>query len=150
MMFEPVVKKSLELVSQQIEAVKKDNQHVHALVPCGGLGGSPYMWKKFEEYVADKPEIKLIQPDRPYVALEDVCGFGNRVLTGIRWSTISRGAALRGFQSSMVASRRCRRHYGISLHHQFKEGIDKEETSFICPFYGKRAPGYMNWFIAKV
>lgn len=132
-LFAPVIRMSLALVKQQIGEVRKGKDPaIQKLILCGGLGSSNYVWKKFEEFcngpMAGK--IMLVRPECP-------------------WTAVSVGATFRGLEGSVVLSKKARRWYGISLHQQFRDGVDDEQTSFICPIKGKRAPGYMSWHISK-
>ena len=68
-----------------------------------------------------------------------------------RQAAIVRGAALRGLESIVPARRRCRRHYGFSVAERFRQGIDPEYESYICPFDGKKYCGNrIDWAIEKV
>lgn len=62
-----------------------------------------------------------------------------------------KGAVIRGLELAHVVRKKCRRHYGIRVSMPFRQGIDEESSSFICPATRtKRAPDYMSWSIHKV
>src|SRR5690242_15374046 len=66
------------------------------------------------------------------------------------WSAVSRGALLRGLDLAMVDRRITRYHFGIPIGREFRVGIDSEDDSYICPFKGKMARGYIKWCVSKV
>lgn len=66
-------------------------------------------------------------------------------------AVIVQGAALRGLDGLRSTTKRCRRHYGFAWSLDFRYGIDDEEEAYINEFDNqKKAPGIMNWMIAKV
>jgi len=133
-MFKPVVEKALGLVDEQLALLKKDKKSPFRVIAlCGGLGTSEYVWKKFKEYcqIALNDKVQLVTDERA-------------------WSAVVRGAAVRGLDGSVVLSKKAKRAYGLGVHQRFREGVDNEEESFICPVGGKRAPGYIDWVVKKV
>lgn len=133
-LFEPVVQAALGLVEEQRKQLKRDKASCFKTIAlCGGLGTSSYIWARFNEFCKGKMagEVQLVTDERA-------------------WSAVSRGAATRGLEGSMVLSKRARRAYGLGCHHQFQEGIDDEANAFECPLKGKRAEGYVDWFMTKV
>jgi hypothetical protein len=66
-----------------------------------------------------------------------------------RQSAVVRGAALRGLEGIAPRMKRARRHYGIGLGIQFREGTDPEELAYIDDFEVKMCRGRVKWLIAK-
>lgn len=133
-LFNPVVEKAISLIQHQLKCLKDGREQPFKVIAlCGGLGSSEYIWTKFEAFCEKtlKGEVLLVTDERA-------------------WSAICRGAAVRGLEGSMVLSKRARRAYGIVVHQVFREGIDNEDESFMCPVKGKRAPGYMEWHLRRV
>ena len=63
-----------------------------------------------------------------------------------------RGAALRGLEGIAPRIKHVRRHYGISLGMDFREGIDPEENAYYDFFRSTRklCRSRMEWLISKV
>jgi hypothetical protein len=132
-LFNPVVEKAIALIKKQLQLLKEEKEHPFKVIAlCGGLGSSEYIWMKLKEFCigALKGAVLLVTDERA-------------------WSAVCRGAAVRGLEGSMVLSKKARRAYGICVHQVFREGIDNEEDSFVCPIKGKRAPGYMEWHLRR-
>jgi len=132
-MFEPVLSKAFALIDEQVAGLKKEAKATFkVLCLCGGLGQSEYVWSKFQEYCNEKlnGHCQLVTDDRA-------------------WSAVVRGAAVRGLDGSMVIAKRAKRCYGIGVHQEFREGVDREEDSFECPIKGKRADGYIDWVVRR-
>ncbi|ORY17909.1 hsp70-like protein [Clohesyomyces aquaticus] len=105
-LFDPVVEKILELVSNQVAAVsRRGNPRVDTLILVGGLGGSPYV----REAVSDWCREHSIRPTTPM---------------GGGWSAIVRGATLRGLEGSIVDVKISRRHYGHTLGRKYDPDVD--------------------------
>ena len=86
-------------------------------------------------------------PDHPSVARNQ---FPNlTLLTFWRQSAVVRGAALRGLEGIAPRMKRARRHYGVGLNDQFREGTDPEELGYIDEFDVKMCRGRVEWLIAK-
>ena len=133
-LFETAVNSSLDLVREQLSLIKKRKApKVKTIILCGGLGSSPYMLKKFQEFCGGELEgnIEVVRPIQA-------------------WSGICRGAALRGLEKSPVLFRRSRYHYGFTLHRAFRQGKDREEDAFDDGINGKRAKNQMVWPVGKV
>lgn len=133
-MFKPVVRRALGLVTEQWQLLQKIKEAPFRLIAlCGGLGTSEYIWSEFQKYCDEalKGKVQLVTDERA-------------------WSSVVRGAAIRGLEGSMVLSKKARRGYGVEIHQSFKEGVDNEEDAFIDEVGGKRAPGYVKWLVKKV
>ena len=133
-MFAPVVKRALALVTEQHKILQKIKEHPFRLIAlCGGLGTSEYIWTKFQEYCDESHggAVQLVTDERA-------------------WSSVVRGACVRGLEGSIVLAKKARRCYGIEVHQPFRDGIDDEEKAFTDDVGGKRAPGYVHWLVKKV
>lgn len=98
---------------------------------CGGLGSSPYVYRRFQEYCNDKldGECEVLKDARPQ-------------------SSVVRGACIRGLNGNTVLSKKAKRCYGVGVHRPFREGVDDEKKAYWCPAkQQKRARGYVAWFI---
>ena len=62
------------------------------------------------------------------------------------------GAALRGLEGIAPRIKHVRRHYGISLRMDFREGIDPEDNAYYDLLDNKRkmCRSRMEWLISKV
>lgn len=132
-MFQPVLDAAFALLNEQVAALKKEKKNsLKVVCLCGGLGTSEYIWHKFGAYCKKKlgDQCELVTDERA-------------------WSAVVRGAAIRGLDGSMVLSKRAKRSYGIAVHQAFREGIDNEAKSFICPLKGKRAEDYIDWVVRR-
>lgn len=132
-MFQPVLDNASALMEEQLKALKKEKKPPFSVVClCGGLGGSEYIWQQFDMHCRKTlgESCQLVTDDRA-------------------WSAVVRGAAVRGLDGSMVLSKRAKRCYGIAVHQPFREGIDSEEKSFMCPIMGKRALDYIYWILRR-
>jgi len=103
------------------------------VILCGGLASSEYVWDKFHDYCQDlfDGEVKVIRPDNA-------------------WGAVSYGAAAYGMKRTLMVGRVARRHYGIEAHRQFRDGVDPEARSYMCPKFGKRLRGKIEWIVPMV
>lgn len=96
----------------------------------GGFGASQALFNKLQEFADERKDLKLVRPDDG-------------------WAAIALGACMKGLDTNFIKSFKCRKHYGISVHSPFREGIDNEENAFDCPVTGKRATGNCKWLFRK-
>lgn len=133
-MFASVIEEALQQLSKQITRVKKAGREpISMVILAGGGGTSQYLISMFQEYC--KTEL------------------GGTVTVrrdGRAWSAIARGAAVKGLEGGVIVSQESPRAYGFACHKQFDSSIDKEEDSFHCPIFGKRANNRMNWILHQV
>lgn len=133
-MFQPVLDAAFGLIDEQLLALKRAKKPPFKVVClCGGLGSSEYVWHKFEAHCQKRlpNQCQLVTDERA-------------------WSAVVRGAAVRGLDGSMVLAKRAKRCYGIEVHQDFREGIDDEAKSFVCPVLGKkRAEDYIEWIVKR-
>ena len=133
-LFDVTVQQTLQLVLEQVKLIKKKKAGtVKTIILCGGLGSSPYMKIKFDEFCEENfgGNIQVVKPVRP-------------------WSAVCRGAALQGLEVSPILSRRSRYHYGFIIHKAFEDGEHDVEDAFEDTILGKRAKNQMKWFVKKV
>lgn len=133
-LFDVTVRQSLQLVLEQLKLIKKKKAGtIKTIILCGGLGSSPYIKIKFDEFC------------------EETFGGKTQVVKPVNtWSAICRGAASSGLEVSPILSRRSRYHYGFVIHKAFENDVHDEEDAFDDQFYGKRAKNQMKWFVKKV
>ncbi|ERF72261.1 hypothetical protein EPUS_02148 [Endocarpon pusillum Z07020] len=132
-LFQVAVEMTLQLILQQVNLIKKKKAGtIKTLIVCGGLGSSPYIKTKLDEFCEERFAGKM-QVVRPVRA----------------WASICRGAALSGLEASPILSRRSRYHYGFVIHKTFDDDEHDEEDAFDDPVYGKRAKNQMKWFVKK-
>jgi hypothetical protein len=74
------------------------------------------------------------------------------VLIDSSQSAVVRGAALRGLEGIAPRMKHVRRHYGIRLGLDFREGIDPEDNAYFDSLDSDRklCSGRMQWLISKV
>lgn len=103
--FEPVVGKIIKLVKGQILAT---NKKVNAVLLVGGFGQNNYLKERLRSSLGKS--IAVLQPPNA-------------------WTAVVRGAVMVGLtraNSNLAAvglvSRAARKHYGVELGHNFKEG----------------------------
>ena len=127
------MEKAFGLVDQQVALLRRRKQgsnKLQTICLCGGLGESRYVWKRFDDFCKER--------------------FGGTVQLFTdkqAWSAVVRGAAIRGLNGNTVLSRKAKRAYGIGVHRPFRKEIDREEDAYNCPVGGKRAGGYVAWFM---
>lgn len=132
-LFDVAVTKSLDLVTEQIRLIRKRKAtSVDLIILCGGLGSSPYVKKRFEDFCQDDlgGKVTVVQPLEP-------------------WSAVCRGAALRGLEKYPVVSRRSRAYYGFAAHEEFNTEKHDEADAFWDLEFGKRAKDQMFWPIKR-
>lgn len=127
--FDPVVQKIIGLLSAQCDKAQENKARITDVILVGGLGGSPYLQEKVRLWCRVR-SIDLRIPEDS-------------------WSAVSRGALLRGLDLAMVEQRIARYHFGIPVTRPFIPGKDDESQAYNCPFYGKRARGYVLWCVDK-
>ncbi|KAI9015292.1 hypothetical protein CLU79DRAFT_820496 [Phycomyces nitens] len=107
--FEPVVKQVLELISDQITQSKKQ---IDALFVVGGFGQSSYLGKRIKE-TFERRVGSIAIPDRGEIS-------------------VMQGAVMFGLNPSKVSHRVLRRTYGIRANRPFdplKDPADKKDTA---------------------
>lgn len=134
-LFKVTVEQSLQLVLEQVKLIKKKRSTpIKTIILCGGLGSSPYLKYKFDEFCEETfgGKIKVVRPMRP-------------------WSSVCRGAALRGLEGCPIISRRSRQYIGFVVHVEFEDDEHDEKDAWEDPIDGeKRALNQMMWVVRKV
>lgn len=132
-MFQPVLDSTFALINDQRNSLEKEcHDPIRVICLCGGLGESEYVWSKFREYIRETLEgsCRLVRDQRP-------------------WSSVVRGACMRGLGSQVVLTKKSKFWYGIGVHRAFEEGVDDEADAFVDAFGQKRARGYIDWVVKK-
>ncbi|KAK6347334.1 hypothetical protein TWF696_007403 [Orbilia brochopaga] len=130
-LFDPVVKKIINLVQKQIDSVRKVRKRpVNKLFLVGGFGDSAYLQQQLAAYL--EPQNIIVN-----------------IPTGRSWGAVAKGAVVRGLEMATIDTRRCRTSYGTKISRNFREGIDLEEWAWNDRFDGKQADGYMAWCVRK-
>ena len=126
--FNPCVNRTLELIDGQVAEIHKTGARVKCVFLVGGFGKSNYLFKKIEEYAAERG-FSAMRPANP-------------------WSAVARGAVARGLEpdgAGMVELRKCRLHYGTPVAQRFIPGVHSESDAYIDELTGeKRARGQMR------
>ncbi|KLJ07402.1 hypothetical protein EMPG_17132 [Blastomyces silverae] len=131
--FDKVISRAFDMVSEQIEMARKNNDNpVNLIILCGGMADSDYVQAQFREFCGNKldKKVDVIVPDEA-------------------WPAIAKGAALYAFGQSIVESRKSRWSYGIGVHRAFDPERDNEEDQYNCPSRGERVEGHVEWFIKQ-
>jgi len=130
--FDPVVDRIEELVTQQVRSIRSNGQHVAAILLVGGFGSSEYLHKRLQKgrYGTGRT-IQVLQPVDARTA-------------------IARGALLRGLDGSIVRERRSRRFYGCISNSHYQAGKGLEDHMYWCERNDDwRVENKMNWFVKK-
>ncbi|KAK8143159.1 hypothetical protein G3M48_007622 [Beauveria asiatica] len=135
--FDPVVKKILALVKDQVDRTKELGEtRISTIVLVGGFASSPYLRESIQDW-CDENEMRLTTP-----------------MSGA-WSAIVCGAVLRGLEGSIVREKKCRRHYGTMFAHKYDPvehgNYDRSKRRvYTDPFYhDERLTGFIDWQISK-
>ncbi|KAM3433684.1 hypothetical protein MY4824_005810 [Beauveria thailandica] len=135
--FDPVVKKILALVRDQVDRTKELGEtRISTIVLVGGFASSPYLRESIQDW-CDENEMRLTTP-----------------MSGA-WSAIVCGAVLRGLEGSIVREKKCRRHYGTELVRRFVPtshgNYDRSKRLvFTDVFDGcEYLSGFIHWQISK-
>jgi len=60
--FDPVVRRIISLVSEQVSKVEENGEDVNAILLVGGFGSSEYLRKRLSEHTYGNREFKVLQP----------------------------------------------------------------------------------------
>lgn len=116
----------------------------------GGFGDSEYLRKTFQSEFGLSGNISITVPDNALVHLVHRMG-DRQTYQKHRQAAIVQGAAVRGLEGVRAKTRRCRRHYGISLGDPFREGVDNEISAYFDEWSGRKySSGHMKWLAHKV
>ncbi|PGH05456.1 hypothetical protein GX51_02980 [Blastomyces parvus] len=132
-MFDKVISRAFDMVSEQIEMAQKRNDGpVNLIILCGGMADSKYVQAQFKEFCKNKLDNKV-----------------DFIVPHEAWPAIAKGAALHAFAPPIVESRKSRWSYGIGVHRAFDPERDNEEDQYNCPSRGQRVKGHIEWFIKR-
>ncbi|KFY95920.1 hypothetical protein V500_02611 [Pseudogymnoascus sp. VKM F-4518 (FW-2643)] len=95
--FDPVIRDIESLVHTQLKNAKLAGYNVKAILLVGGFGSSTYLYRRLQKKFSD---IEIMQPPNA-------------------WTSVVRGAVLRGTYGNAITSRKARRHYGVMAYHPF-------------------------------
>ncbi|KAK6501251.1 hypothetical protein TWF481_009092 [Arthrobotrys musiformis] len=125
-LFDPVVRKTIELVKMQVANILKCKKKVSAIFLVGGFGESPYLHQALMNWANTlATPIPVVNPRES-------------------WSAIMRGAIVRELNPA-VRSRRLRRHYGFSCDLPFDPLIHNIRQSYVSVFGGRYAHNTVEW-----
>ncbi|KAL4901109.1 hypothetical protein BDW74DRAFT_88294 [Aspergillus multicolor] len=131
--FDPVVNQIIKLVKRQIEDANKEAKKdiISRIILVGGFGDSEYLRRAFKLAFEQDGKIAITVPEIPQAA-------------------IVQGAALRGLEGIRSSTKRCRRHYGFSIHAEYRPGIDDGAETYWDYYTDKKmVRGVMKWAIRK-
>ncbi|KFY93880.1 hypothetical protein V498_04194 [Pseudogymnoascus sp. VKM F-4517 (FW-2822)] len=126
--FDPIIEDIESLVHTQIKNAKLAGYNVKAILLVGGFGSSTYLYRRLQKKFNG---IDIMQPPNA-------------------WTSVVRGAVLRGTYGNAVTSRKARRHYGVMAYQPF----DPERHPVTCRVWDTmqekwRAENRMAWFVSK-
>ncbi|KAI5856588.1 hypothetical protein BZA05DRAFT_416244 [Tricharina praecox] len=107
--FDHVVDRVIALVSRQVSKVWQKGDSVKTILLVGGFGSSEYLMKRLEDKFGSQM-IEVLQPVN---------------------AAIARGALLRGFDGSIVMSRRAPRYYGGSFGTPFTGAMEMRPHTYL-------------------
>lgn len=148
--FEPIIRKVLELVEGQVEAVQAKNGIISGIILVGGFGQSNYLYTRLKQHFNAIPPPPYT--NKPTHQIADASQGSVEVLQPLHaWTAVVRGAVLRGVEGNLVEKRRSRWHYGTSYATVFDESRHPVEDRYWSPLWERwMVSDRMQWHIAKV
>lgn len=128
-MFDPTVEKVLEMIEQQVAAVKEFGEIPRGIILVGGFGQSPYLYHRVKERFGKT--IQTIQPNQGETA----------VVQGAVLQAVSGGG--------LVTSRKARRAYGVPAWKEFDPKKHKSEKHWDPIEERHCIHNGIEWFIKK-
>ncbi|KAJ5618585.1 hypothetical protein N7528_006696 [Penicillium herquei] len=126
--FDPIVSQIEELVSEQEVKAKKAGYPPKAIILVGGFGSSEYLYKRLNSRFEG---IRIMQP-------RDA------------WSSVVRGAVLRGLEGNQVDNRMARGHYGVKIKSTYEHWRDMGRPKEWCEYEEQwKVKDVMDWYIKK-
>lgn len=149
--FEPVIKQVIDLVEGQVNAIKHKGGDVSGIILVGGFGQSNYLYTRLKEH------FNLL-PTPPAYSEAPTDEAGEQPQTSVEvlqpmnaWTSVVRGAVLKGVEGNMVEKRRSRWHYGTSYATVFDESKHPVSDRYWSPLWERwMVSDRMQWHIAKV
>ncbi|WPH04010.1 Hypothetical protein R9X50_00689400 [Acrodontium crateriforme] len=147
--FEPIIRKVLELVEGQVEAVQAKNGIISGIILVGGFGQSNYLYTRLKQHFNSIPPPPYT--NKPTHQIADASQGSVEVLQPLHaWTAVVRGAVLRGVEGNLVEKRRSRWHYGTSYATVFDESRHPVEDRYWSPLWERwMVSDRMQWHIAK-
>ncbi|GAB7360509.1 hypothetical protein MBLNU230_g8459t1 [Neophaeotheca triangularis] len=147
--FDPVIKEVIQLVEGQVNAIKSKGGAVSGIILVGGFGQSNYLYTRLKDYFN-------VSPPPPY-SETPTHELGNQQAQSVEvlqpmnaWTSVVRGAVLKGVEGNMVEKRRSRWHYGTSYATVFDEAKHPVSDRYWSPLWERwMVSDRMQWHIAK-
>lgn len=148
--FDPVVQEVVSLVEGQVQNIRAKGGLVCGIVLVGGFGQSNYLYSRMKAHFNSAPPPPYTERPTHAIALSTAPSI--EIFHPIHaWTSVVRGAVLRGLEGSMVVSRRSRWHYGTSYATVFDEAKHPIEDRYWSPLWERwMVSDRMQWHIAKV
>ncbi|KAF5704859.1 Hsp70 family heat shock protein [Fusarium globosum] len=128
-LFDPVVKKIIALLEQQIQATRSESElEIKTICLVGGFGESIYLLNKLREWCPDG--VELINPNKS-------------------WEAICIGAALRGLEGPIVVKKKSKRHIGLALSIPFDANIHNPWDAYYDQEDKMKRVMVMDWMINR-
>ncbi|KAL7268892.1 hypothetical protein RUND412_008466 [Rhizina undulata] len=129
--FEPVISEIIALIAEQVSNVKKKGVSVKAILLVGGFGSSEYLRKRLCEQEFCGGKVRVMQPQNA-------------------WTSIIRGALIRGLDGSFVKSRIARKNYGVEVEIAYQPGEGLEKYKRWCEYEEAwKAHSQIRWIADK-
>ncbi|KAK6524989.1 hypothetical protein TWF281_011879 [Arthrobotrys megalospora] len=130
--FDPTIDLIITLISNQVKAAAAASHKVKMILLVGGFGGSPYLLRRVQEWVATEGyNIEIAQPPDA-------------------WTSIARGAVMHGIENEIVKDKIARRCYGVCVDVRYEEGFHPSQVKYFDDYDDIwRVKDQMEWFIKK-
>ncbi|KAH7398970.1 hypothetical protein DE146DRAFT_678065 [Phaeosphaeria sp. MPI-PUGE-AT-0046c] len=147
--FEPVIEEVINLVEGQVQSIRAKGGLVCGIVLVGGFGQSNYLYSRMKAHFNTAPPPPYTE--RPTHAIALSAPQSVEIYHPLHaWTSVVRGAVLRGLEGSMVVSRRSRWHYGTSYATVFDEAKHPISDRYWSPLWERwMVSDRMQWHIAK-
>ena len=143
-MFEPSVKRTIDLLNDQISSLLEVGARVKYVFLVGGFGRSEYLFNRLESYCT-KQHISLRRPAFPWSAVAR-----GAVASGLDFDLKDSDAKSIADRGGLVQMRRCRYHYGTPVSQAFNPQKHLVKDMYVDPMSGSRyAKGQMHWLFSK-
>ncbi|KAA8895128.1 hypothetical protein FN846DRAFT_922535 [Sphaerosporella brunnea] len=126
--FDPVVDRIVDLVTQQVQGVQRKGFNVKAILLVGGFGSSAYLLQRLQNIHCG---LQVLQPPNARTA-------------------IARGALVRGLDGSIVKQKRSRRHYGCLSYTKYYPDLGWDAHAYWDSVEECwNVSGKLTWFLHK-
>lgn len=154
--FDQIIHNVITLVQDQVSTIRANQETISAILLVGDFGQSKYLLSKLKAHFSINLESELsVNTSSSLASLRSLpFGKSREDISILRpthaWTTVARGAAIRGLQGTIVTERRSRKHYGVAAstlfdqrrHPEYSKYWDRLDEVF-------RARGNMTWFVSK-